>query len=284
MDRAVTIGDVLRVAERILSSARIRTARLDAEVLLAASLAIDRTRLYACLRDPVNATLGQRFPQLISRRLQREPVAYIVGRKEFCSLEFAVEPGVLIPRPETEHLVEATVARLRQHPHPTICDVGTGSGCVAVAVAHALPAARVLATDISRVALRIARWNAERHEVAGRIRFVAADCLSLFAPAARFAAIVSNPPYLRPVDGHSPELKWEPREALAAGSDGLTVIRELLSGSPALLEDGGFVVVEIGYGQAADAVALARRAGLERVTVDNDLAGIPRVLIAHASS
>lgn len=277
----MTTSALLNAAERTLAAVGIDTARLDAEVLLAETISTNRAGLYARLRDPISDAVRQRFEERVTRRAQREPLAYIVGRKEFYSLDFAVSPAVLIPRPETEHLIETTVGFLRDHPSPRICDVGTGSGCIAVALAHALPTARVVAVDISTPALRLARGNAERHDVGDRIHFVAGDLLRPLGNAGGFAAIVSNPPYLRPHDGRSPELDWEPQSALTAGDDGLSAIRALVATAPAMLEKGGMLAVEIGAGQSADAVALARAAGLESVSVNPDLAGIPRVLVGY---
>src|SRR5262249_29587611 len=155
-----------------------------------------------------------------------------------------------IPRPETEQLVDVAVAHVRTQPHPRLCDVGTGSGCVAVALAHSLPQARVVATDISRLALRIARQNAERHRVTERLDFVRGDLLDAF-DRIRFDVIVSNPPYLRPDDSRSPEIAWEPHAAFAAGPDGLAAMARLIAVAPRLLADNGLLAIEIGARQSA---------------------------------
>jgi release factor glutamine methyltransferase len=273
------LSHLLRAAEQVLATAGITTARLDAEVLLAASLSINRAGLYARLHDLVPEDANDVFQATIARRAQREPLAYILGRKEFYSLEFSVGPVVLIPRPETEHLVEIAVSYLTDQSSPQICDVGTGSGCVAVALAHALPRATIIATDISRPALRVARENAERHGVGDQVHCVAANLLDAFA--APFDAIVSNPPYLRPRDWRSPELDWEPQAALIAGNDGLDAIIPLIAMASTLLRDHGLLAVEIGADQHADAMAHARAAGFDAVTVQPDLAGLPRVLVAY---
>jgi release factor glutamine methyltransferase len=278
MEPAATLSTLLRNAEPVLAAAGIDTARLDAEVLLASVVGTDRSGLYARLRDPADAR-STRFHELVARRARREPLAYIVGHKEFYSLDFIVAPSVLIPRPETEHLVEVAVAHVAQRPHPRICDIGTGSGCIAVALACALPQARIVASDISLPALRVARQNAVRHEVGDRVRFVAASVLD--AVRGGFDAIVSNPPYLSPADTRSPELDWEPESALTAGPSGLDMVAAIVAAAPALLAPGGLLAVEIGAGQDVDAMALARAAGLESVTVTPDLAGIPRVLIGY---
>lgn len=282
MDGAPTLSALLRRTERRLAAVGIDTARLDAEVLLSTAVGTDRSGLYARLRDAAAAAVAERLDELVARRERREPLAYIFGHKEFYSLDFVVGPAVLIPRPETEHLVETAVAYLADRPGVRIGDVGTGSGCVAVALAHALPAAMIVASDVSRPALRIAQENAKRHHVDRRICFVAGDLLNPFTGG--FHAIVSNPPYLRPGEGRSPELAWEPQTALAAGTDGMEAIARLIAAAPALLADNGMLAIEIGADQGADAMALARAAGLESVSVQPDLAGLPRVLIGHRAT
>lgn len=277
MQPAPTIAALLRHAEPVLAAAGIDTARLDAEVLLASVVGTDRAGLYARLRDPVDAG-AERFHALVERRARREPLAYILGHKEFHSLDFIVNSAVLIPRPETEHLIEAVVAHLGDRP-ARICDVGTGSGCIAVTLARVLPRCRIVAADISRPALRIARQNARHHGVSDRVHFVAADLLRAFA--GRFDVIVSNPPYLRPTDARSPELDWEPAAALTAGAKGLDAIAGLIASAAPRMTPGALLAVEIGAGQDADAMALARAADLEAVSMQSDLAGIPRVLIGY---
>lgn len=280
MGEAPTLSALLRDAERVLGDAGIDTARLDAEVLLGAAAQTNRAGLYARLRDPVHDDIAERFTDLVARRQQREPVAYILGSKEFFGLDFAVNPSVLIPRPETELLVEIAGEHLAQRDAAKICDVGTGSGCIAVALARALPAATIVASDVSQSALRVAHGNAQAHGVAGRISFVEGDLLEMLA--GRFDAIVSNPPYLRQGEGTSvPELGWEPLRALEAGADGLSAIRRLVAAAPRLLADEGLLAIEIGATHSDDAMALARAAGLQRAAVKPDLAGLPRVLVGY---
>lgn len=277
MDPAPTLATLLRNAEPVLAAAGIDTARLDAEVLLASVVGTNRSGLYARLHDPVDGC-AVRFRELVERRARREPLAYILGHKEFHSLDFIVDPAVLIPRPETEHLIDAVVAHLGDRP-ARICDVGTGSGCIAVTLARVLPRCRVVAADISRPALRVARQNARRNGVSDRVRFVAADLLRGFA--GKFDVIVSNPPYLRSTDARSPELDWEPQAALQAGASGLDAVAPLIASARALMKPGALLAIEIGAGQDANAMALARAAGLQSVSMQSDLAGIPRVLIGY---
>ena len=285
----MTAAALLGAASDRLTAAGIETARLDAEVLLAHALGIGRAGLYARLRDAVAAAAADRFAALLERRLRREPIAYLTGEQEFWSLSFAVTPEVLVPRPETELLVQAGVDMLRS-PHPqgeeiptrAILDLGTGSGCIAIALARELPDVRVTAVDRSPAALAVALRNAERHGVADRVCFLAGDLYDPLPADAVFDLIVSNPPYLAPGDEASPELAFEPHVALFAGADGLEVIRRLIAAAPARLRAGGALLVEIGQGQADAVLALvAATDGLTAARIESDLAGIPRLLIAE---
>jgi release factor glutamine methyltransferase len=275
---APSVRDLLQRAAQTLAAQGLGTPRLDAEVLLATALATDRSALYVHLTDPVPPPAAAGFAALLARRLRREPVAYLAGAQEFWSLPFAVTPDVLIPRPETELLVEI-VRALPLPPAPSLCDLGTGSGCIAVALARELPAARLWAVDVSMRALAVARRNAARHGVADRIAFIASDLCT--AIAARFDAIVSNPPYVAEGAVERGEVAWEPGVARFGGADGLVVVRRLLSEAAARLRPGGWLVVEIGAGQQAAVDAAARHAGWKSVGFRTDLAGIPRALVAR---
>jgi release factor glutamine methyltransferase len=274
-------ASLLAAAAPRLAAAGIDSPRLDAEVLLAHALGVARSGLYARLRDAVSTDAGARFDALLARRLRREPVAYLTGVQEFWSLPFAVTPAVLIPRPETELLVDLAVAALRTAGPASILDVGTGCGCIAVALARELPTASLTAVDLSPEALAVARRNAAAHGLAERISFGASDVFAGLARDATFDCIISNPPYLAAGDAAAPELAFEPRAALLAGADGLDVIRRLISGAAARLRPGGRLVMEIGQGQAAVVVGLAAAAGLVEARVVPDLAGIPRALVAQ---
>jgi release factor glutamine methyltransferase len=278
MDAAALLGG----AAPRLATAGIDSARLDAELLLAHALGIDRTRLFTRLRDQVSPAAAARFAALLERRQQREPLAYLIGEQEFWSLRFVVTPAVLIPRPETELLVELA-QRLSPAPRQVL-DVGTGSGCIAVALARELPAARLTAVDLSPDALAVAQQNAAAHGVAARLAWLAGDVYAPLPAEAAFDLIVSNPPYLAPGDAASPETTFEPRSALFAGADGLDVVRRLLDGAATRLHPGGHIMIEIGQGQAERVVALALAAGLGDVHVVPDLAGIPRTLVAQERS
>jgi len=286
MDAIAEIGEPLPSAQTLLAEATaaltatgVSTARLDAEVLLAAACDLDRTSLYVRVNQPVTPAARRTFEVCLERRLQREPSQYIVGRQEFWSLDFAVTPEVLIPRPETELLVEVALAI--GSPLHTICDLGTGSGCLAVALARELPSAEIWAIDQSTAALAVARQNALRNGVES-IRFVGGD---LFAPIADVCLdlIVCNPPYIASsvLQQLEPELAWEPRAALDGGVDGLDVVRRVVAGAPTYLADGGWLLMEIGADQGAAALELAHAARLNDVAVRDDYAGRPRVLLAR---
>jgi release factor glutamine methyltransferase len=277
-----SLAGLLNEAEALLHAAGVSTPRLDAEVLLAAALRADRAALYTRLRQTVPADARSTFEALLERRRRREPVAYIVGVREFWSLPIRVTPAVLVPRPETELLVESVVDLARHGGVASAWDVGTGSGCIAVALARELPRARILATDASPAALEVARENAAALGVAPRVDFACADLGEALRAERSFDVVVSNPPYLAEGDPVPAELAWEPASALAAGSDGLAVIRRLVRQAASRLRGGGALVMEMGLGQEAAARRLAQEAGFAGVSVRADYAGIPRVLIARA--
>lgn len=331
LERALTARALLVEGTAALTAAGVSTARLDAEVLLAAACGVDRTVLYVRADRPVTVGAQQRFGAFLARRRRREPSQYIIGHQEFWSLDFIVTPDVLIPRPETELLVELALAMTSAEPRKesldtalekmgptrdergispqsniqpfapssrpllaayrgaqrrlTICDLGTGSGCIVVALAGELPNAEVWALDQSTAALVVARQNARRHGVEARIRFVAGDLFASIAEA-RFDVIVCNPPYIATsvLDHLQPELAWEPRGALDGGADGLDVIRRVVAAAPGYLVSGGWLIMEIGADQGPAALELARAVRLDRVAVRDDYAGRPRVLLARCST
>jgi release factor glutamine methyltransferase len=273
---------LLDAAQVILADARIDTARLDAEVFLAYACGVSRAALIAGLT--VEAEVADNYRAMIARRASREPVAYIVGRKEFFSLDFAVTPAVLIPRPETETLVEAALKFLATRQHPRILDIGTGSGAIAIAIAANAPGAKIIATDISKEALEVARRNAILNRCADRVDLVAVD---LFPHHNfHFDLIVSNPPYVAEADlaTLAPEIRLhEPGVALVFGQDGLDMYRRIAAESRSHLVSDGVAMVEIGAGQAFAVEALFRRAGFSNIDAVRDLAGIERVVRAQVS-
>lgn len=264
-------------------------ADLDARLLAQTLLGWDAARFFTSANEPEPADFAARYRPLVARRAAREPLAYITGRQAFWDLEFEVSPAVLIPRPETELIVEAALERFPDRDASLeVADVCTGSGCLAVALAHERPATRIVATDVSAEALRMARRNADRYAVADRVEFVQADVFDgsgKRGTAPLFDLIVSNPPYVPAGDRArlQPEVRdHEPPIALFAGDDGLAVIRRLIEQSVARLKTGGLLIFEFGLGQA-DAVRelISERPGLTVLDVKQDLQGIPRTAVVY---
>jgi release factor glutamine methyltransferase len=261
-------------------------ARLDAELLARHVLGWDRARLLAHARDGVPSGFDAPFDAALARRLAREPVAHILGHREFWGLDFEVTPDVLIPRPETELIVEEALAAYSDREAGLIVDVGTGSGCLAIALALEIPRAELIATDVSAAALAVAGRNAVRHHVADRIVFVQTD---LLPAASAIDLIVSNPPYVAESDAASlaPEVRdHEPPLALYGGADGLSVFRRLLPEARTMCgsERDGVLIVEVGYDQAAAVTALAATAGWTLVRARQDLQGITRTLVLRCEA
>jgi release factor glutamine methyltransferase len=276
-----TLHDRLAEARRTLVDAGIPAdgAGLDAEVLARHVLGWDRAALLANGRDPAPQDFSERYEPLIVRRAAREPVAMIVGHREFWGLEFEVTPDVLIPRPESEHIVEVVMEYVRGGAAvASLVDIGTGSGCLAVSLATEIPGAAITATDTSLRALEVARRNAARHKVDQRMRFLEADLLEGVDAVADI--IVSNPPYVpfQMASSLQPEVRaYEPAQALFGGGDGLQIVRRLLATAPAHLVPGGRLFMEFGDGQEMDVLAIAEGLGWHVVDVRDDLQGIPRV-------
>lgn len=259
-----TVRDALDSARIPLTAAGCETPRLDAEVLLAAAMGVDRGVL---ISDPGRGVEPEPFREYVRRRTQREPVAYILGRKGFRRLELEVDPRVLIPRPETEHVVEAALGLPEG---ARVVDVGTGSGAIALALKDERPDLRVVGTEVSAGALAVARANAARLGL--DVEFVVGDLLD--GVSGPVDAVVSNPPYVADGERLAPELSYEPHEALYAGGDGLAVLRRLA----AAVADVPFVAFEVGQGQAGDVAALLPGREIEIVP---DLAGIERVVVGR---
>jgi len=277
-----SVHDAIATARRALSDAGIPAAdaALDAEVLARHALGWDRAVLIARSREEAPSGFEERYADLITRRTGREPVAYIVGVREFWNRDFEVTRDVLIPRPETELVVEEVLEDAHASLLATVVDVGTGSGCIAVTIAAELPEVRVTATDISTAALAVARRNAERHGVGSRVTFLLTDLLD--GVSGPLDLIVSNPPYMSSEIEPTlqPEVaKYEPRRALYAGDDGLDAYRRLFPAAAERLADKGLLVVEFGFGQEGDVRRLARAAGLQVARVRADLQNIPRVAV-----
>ena len=260
------------------------SARLDAEVLLAHTLDVSRAHLRAWPEKPLDDQSESRFRDLVERRAHGEPVAYLIGYQEFWSLRLAVTPATLIPRPETELLVEQSLARIPADEHRQIADLGAGSGAVALAIAHDRPACEVVGVERDSDALSVARDNAQRLHIEN-VSFRHGDW---FEPleGQRFDLIVSNPPYVAETDPHlqQGDVRFEPRHALRAGPAGLVDLSHIISIAPSHLHDGGWLCVEHGYDQASALVQLLQDAGFVTISQYHDLAGHVRVSCAQRPS
>lgn len=281
MQEIWTIGRILKWTEQFFKEKGIESPRLDAEVLLSHILGRERIYLYVHFDEPLEPAELARYRDAIKQRVQRVPVAYIIGEKEFMGLTFKVTEDTLVPRPDTEILVQAAVERLRARGEaPRFADIGTGSGAICLSVLHFLPKAQADTVDISPAARAIAEENAAALEVADRVTFHTGDLLAPLAGS--YDAILSNPPYIPDDDiaALAPEVRLkEPHTALAGGKDGLDFYRRLTADAPALLKDGGFLAVEVGIHQAAPVAALAVPS-FSRTEILKDYAGIERVVIA----
>ncbi|MBI3989252.1 MAG: peptide chain release factor N(5)-glutamine methyltransferase [candidate division NC10 bacterium] len=305
-----TVAECLQWAEKLLGGVGIESTHLDAELLLANALRKDRFNLLMAPWQPLEPEALDRFHRLLGRRLHREPVAYILGEKEFWSLPLKVTPAVLIPRPETEVLVEAILARLRRgwpvasgqwptntrdphwslvtdHCSLAVVDLGTGSGAIALALASELPQARIYATDLSQETLGVARENAEALKLVGRILFLQGDLfdsLHELGLEGKVDVIASNPPYIPSEDlpRLQPELQYEPRIALDGGPDGLAFHRRIVAEAPWFLKPGGLLALEVAADQAGSVVELLDGEGsYQAVEVVKDYAGHDRAVLAR---
>jgi release factor glutamine methyltransferase len=283
--RRALLGVIDTAAGR-LADAGVVSSRLDAEVLMAEAAAVSREAVVIGSIDPTPAVL-RKFEAMVARREKREPIAYILGHKEFYSLDFEVTPAVLIPRPETEFVVDAALESIAAKANARVLDIGTGSGAIAIAIAVNAPTARVTATDISTDALEVASRNARRHQVHDRVIFRRADCFETLdgGPAlAAFDVIAANPPYLDEAElaALAPDVKhYEPRVALTAGVDGFDVMLRIANGAAKHLAGEGALIMEVNPSRIAELVGTLLQAGLRVFDMINDLAGLPRVVHAR---
>ncbi len=269
--------------------AGIETAILDAQLLMARVLRCSRLDVIAHPERSLTDLEQAEYNALVNKRISRYPLAYILGRKEFYGIEIEVRAGVLIPRPETEILVEECLRRLRNCVGngrlPVIADIGVGSGAIAIAIAINLPSIEVYATETSMAALEVARLNVEKHKLSRRVRLLEGNlCEPLRCMKGQFDAIVSNPPYIptSEIGNLQPEVKlYEPMEALDGGADGLDVYRKLIPDAHELLKERAFLAVEVGAGQADAVARIAQSAGYRQCEVVPDFAGIERVVIIY---
>ena len=283
MTASWTILSLLRETARYFAHKGIDSARLDAELLLAYCLGRSRVALYADYACPVTPEELNRYRELVRRRGRREPVAYILGEREFWSLSLHVTSAVLVPRPETELLVEQCLRILPARDGLRILEIGTGTAAIVIALVCERPDLRVVATDLSPSALACARQNLARHDPGGRITLLAADGVAAVRTQPVFDLIVSNPPYIAAAEfvGLAPEVSsHEPRMALDGGTDGLAWYRRWIPQLPCCLASGGRIVLEIGHGQATAVAALLVAAGLQPEPCVHDYAGQERVLVA----
>jgi release factor glutamine methyltransferase len=281
-----TVGRLLQWTADFLKQRGSDSPRLDAEILLAEALGCQRIQLYTAFEEEPSEEKRTAFRELVKQRADGTPVAYLVGRREFFSMNFMVRPGVLIPRPETELIVVTALdlAKQAELAAPTIADVGTGSGILAVTLAKHLTAARIVATDVSKTALEIAAENAQRHGVADRIEWKECDLLSRVEATTTFDFIVSNPPYVSAAEYEKlpHDVKaFEPREALLAGPKGIEIIERLLPQAAERLRSGGHLLIEISpMIHGAVQALLAATPGLQPGPTIKDLARLPRVVQA----
>jgi release factor glutamine methyltransferase len=287
IDTKGTVRSALREGLSQLAKANVPSHALAAELLLMHVLERDRAWLYSHSEEGLNAEVARKFLDLVQQRAAGVPTQYLTGKQEFWGLEFEVTPAVLIPRPETEHVVEVVMERIgqkRRDDNLCVADIGTGSGCVAVVLARELPRARVVGTDISDAALQIAKHNAETHGVFERARFVQCDLLEAAATEEQpFDVIVSNPPYIAQSEESQlqPEVReHEPSQALLGGLTGTEIYPRLIAQSQRHLRPGGLLVLEIGYGARERVRRLLDETVWREIVITDDLAAIPRVISA----
>jgi len=285
MTETWTVRSVLQWAREWLQKKGVENPRLDAELLLASALRCDRVRLYIDVDKPLSAEELARFKPLIQRRGAREPVAYILGTKEFYGRPFEVAPGVFIPRPETELLVRLVLDHLPADSDVRVLDLCSGSGAVGVSIAAERPRAQVDLVELAQDAAEVARRNAEKH-APGRVRVFCGDLFAALPAAIRYDAIAANPPYVPAADEAklSPDiLRHEPHLALFGGEDGLAVTRRIAAGVAGWLAPGGLLVAEIDPSQGRAVRELFGAAGLRDVRVERDLSGVDRHALGKGS-
>ena len=277
-----TLKQALAGAIEELTARQVGSPRMNAETLLMFTLGCDRAYLYAHPERKLAAAELARYEDAIRQRASGKPAQYITGHQEFWGLDLVVSPAVLIPRPETEHVVETALELARAWARPRIVDVGTGSGCIALALARELPQAEICGVDISGEALEIARANAARLQLDQRVSFLHSDLLNGFPRGEGFDLVVSNPPYVSEAEPEKTQREvreFEPKVAVFAGADGLSAYQRLVPQAREALRDGGWLVMEIGFTMEAPVRALL--AGWSEVRVTQDLQGIPRVVAAR---
>lgn len=283
----LTVGTILQETTRFFAKRGFGAAHLEAELLLSHMLGVERIRLYTDPDRPLMRTEIDQYKELIRQRLSGQPLAYITGKKSFLKWEFRVTPAVLVPRPETEILVEKTLTLIKDNTSGQILELGTGSGVIAISLAHYLQAFRFEAVDLSSAAIEVAGENAARHNLRERITFYIGDLYEAL-PAGRqhaYTAIVSNPPYIPSavIPSLAREVREEPRQALDGGPDGMQIIRKIISRASEYLVPGGFLALEHGHDQEEIVEELAKSAGFTSVFSNKDYSGFPRVTICQSA-
>ena len=283
-----TIGKLLQWTSEYLGEHGSESPRLDAEVLLAHCMGCERIELYTRYDEPASESVRSRFRELVKQRAAGKPVAYIVGKKEFFSLEFEVTPAVMIPRPDSEFVVIEFLQQFKNRINPVVADVGTGSGNLAIAAAVQHPGARFYAIDVSADALKVAQRNAARHNVADRIEFLQGDLLCPLPESLQCDCIMSNPPYIPTAQIAQLPVgvrEYEPRVSLDGGPTGLEVVARLIDQAGGHLKPGGWIIIEIGAPQEEAVRRLIQRQGIfELSPTVHDYAGHPRVISARKQS
>ncbi len=281
-----TISSLLTWSTEYFTKHHIDNPHLEAEILLSHALKLKRIELYIKHDKELNESELASYKTLILRRAKKEPSAYIIGNKAFMSLDFIVSPAVLIPRPETEHLVEAVIDYSKTVEYPiNILDIGTGSGAIAISLANYIKNATVMAIDISNDSLLIAKQNAKKHEVESRITFLQSDLYSNIPSLNKFDVIVSNPPYIPSIEVEKLQeeiIKYEPIKALDGGDDGMALYSKIIPGSIAYLKSKGYLILEIGQGQFLSVNKIIVDTGLfNEAKIIKDYADIERIVIVQ---
>ncbi len=285
MAEVLTMKEILDLSAGHFNRHGLEHPRLEAELLLGHILGLERIQLYVQFDRPLEENELEQMREFIRRRARGEPLAYILGEKEFMSLPFHVDSRVLIPRPETEHLVERALQIFGPNEEPTLIDLGTGSGSIAVSLAHYLPHSRIWALDVRPDILELARDNARRNGVQDRIRFILGDLLEPVLKEGPVDGILSNPPYIPSgeLEKLSPEVRWQPRLALDGGQDGLHFYPLIINQADALLKEGGYLGLETGTGQDQAVGPLLEKKGFREISIEKDYSGHKRCIWGRKS-
>jgi len=277
-----TVRRILEWTTGFLKQKGVESPRLEAELLLAHARQCQRIRLYTDIDEELTDAQRVQMRESVQRRAKREPLAYIIGTREFYGRRFEVGPGVLIPRPETETLVDTCLERIPKDQPRTVAEVGFGSGCIAITIARQRPLCKVTATDVSARAMEIASRNVQQLEVSDRVTLLSGDVLEpLLADGAMFDGLISNPPYIRDDERESlaPEVsQHEPAEALFAGTDGLNIVRRIVAGASNILKPGAFIALELDPAQCDAVAKLLKASGFGTTAVRCDLSGNKRIV------